>query len=532
MQQVLAAPIVIPTAPLYVGASVQPLVMLDITKDQNLYKKAYDDYSDLDGDGWAETTYDHTIDYYGYFDAFKCYSYASGVFSPVAASLQVDATTGKFVKPSNCSGNWHGNFLNWNSMSRMDTVRKLLYGGYRSTDSSSATVLERAYIPTDAHAWVKYYNPAIARIMDTWPAHQGDDPGETPLATRYPDISALTPFSSITQTPVAITSSSSVSFGGSQAAPQAKVFVVASADTGKFSYGDQVLIENAGNPAQYMVGVVSCVDGTGVQMYNGLVGSSDSCGSNTNNQIKVVVEKTVSGTGSNSNWNIYNYTQTGLSICNATPDSSTSSQSSTAAPLMRVAQGNFSLWSANERWQCYWREDSRSPAENTANLGGTLTNGNRAALSGIWASSIGPNKTTTGAGRIANGLGGYDYNVRVEACVSSALGEEKCAKYPQGNYKPIGLLQYYGESGQLKFGMMTGSYAKNKSGGVLRKNISNISDEIDVTTYGTFKATLPSTGSIIKTLDRMRSRVITTGMAPTRGIRSPAMPSVRGVLLH
>ena len=91
---------------------------------------------------------------------------------------------------------------------------------------------------------------------------------------------------------------------------------------------------------------------------------------------------------------------------------------------MRVAQGNFSLWSANERWQCYWREDSRSPAENTANLGGTLTNGNRAALSGIWASSIGPNKTTTGAGRIANGLGGYDYNVRVEACVSSALGEE------------------------------------------------------------------------------------------------------------
>ena len=61
----------IPTAPLYVGASVQPLVMLDITKDQNLYKKAYDDYSDLDGDGTAETTYDHTIDYYGYFDSVQ-----------------------------------------------------------------------------------------------------------------------------------------------------------------------------------------------------------------------------------------------------------------------------------------------------------------------------------------------------------------------------------------------------------------------------------------------------------------------------
>jgi len=250
-----------------------------------------------------------------------------------------------------------------------------------------------------------------------------------------------------------------------------------------------------------MIGVVSCVNGTGVSMYNGLVSNSNSCSANN---IKVVVENTVSGTGNNSNWNIYNYTQTGLSICNATPDSSTSSQASTAAPRMRVAQGNFSLWAANERWQCYWREDSRSPGEDTSSLGGTLTNGNRAALSGIWGSSLGPNKTTTSAGRIANGLGSYDYNVRVEACVSSALGEEKCAKYPGGNYKPIGLLQYYGESGQLKFGMMTGSYAKNKSGGVLRKNISNISDEINVTTDGTFKTTLPTTGSIIKTIGFMR----------------------------
>ena len=192
MQQVLAAPIVIPTAPLYVGASVQPLVMLDITKDQNLYKKAYDDYSDLDGDGWAETTYDHTIDYYGYFDAFKCYSYASGVFSPVAEPLQVDATTGKFVKPSNCSGNWHGNFLNWNSMSRMDTVRKLLYGGYRSTDSSSATV-QRASLHTDRCPCLgQVLQPATRQDYDTWPPIRATIrvrhhwPRATLTSARYP----------------------------------------------------------------------------------------------------------------------------------------------------------------------------------------------------------------------------------------------------------------------------------------------------------------------------------------------------------
>ena len=87
---------------------------------------------------------------------------------------------------------------------------------------------------------------------------------------------------------------------------------------------------------------------------------------------------------------------------------------------------------------------------------------------------------------------------------SGTMGKEKCASIPAGNYKPIGLLQYYGESGQLKFGMMTGSYKKNKSGGTLRKNISNISDEINKTTYGSIKTTLPATGSIISTLNKMR----------------------------
>jgi len=40
-------------------------------------------------------------------------------------------------------------------MSRMDALRKVLYGGYRSTDEASLTVLERAYIPQDAHSWAR-----------------------------------------------------------------------------------------------------------------------------------------------------------------------------------------------------------------------------------------------------------------------------------------------------------------------------------------------------------------------------------------
>ena len=56
--------------PLFVTPPIPPLVMLDISKDQQLYKKAYNDYSDLDNDGKLETTYKHSIDYYGYFDSY------------------------------------------------------------------------------------------------------------------------------------------------------------------------------------------------------------------------------------------------------------------------------------------------------------------------------------------------------------------------------------------------------------------------------------------------------------------------------
>jgi len=475
-----AASITIPKAPLYVGAAVQPLVMLDITKDQNLFKKAYDDYSDIDNDGALETTYNHTIDYYGYFDSYKCYTYSSGEFVPFGASY-----TG--TKPADCAGKWHGNFLNWVSMTRMDAVRKLLYGGKRSIDNGSAdtpagkTVLERTYIPTDAHAWAKYYNSVSAIANDMSGASAAT------LAARYPAISKLTPFSP-TEDPIAVTSTTSNTIGTG-------AFTFSVAATNGFSYGDQVWVEDADNPSNHMIGAVSCVNGTGINMYNSIVASANSCSAG---QIKVVVE-TYGGSGTKSNWKIYDWTQTGISFCNATVKVGDLNNTTPASPpLIRVAQGNFSLWSANERWQCYWREDGRG--EDTGTLtGGTSTQGNRAALSGIYASSIGPNKTTSSSGRVTNGLGSYDYTVRVQACVTGALGKENCAEY--GSYfKPRGLLQYYGEPGLLWFGLMTGSYTKNKSGGVLRKGASKFSDEVNADGQFTF----PTTGSIVGTLNAMR----------------------------
>ena len=340
--------------PLFVKHAAPPVVMLTMSNDHQLFYKAYDDYSDVDGDKVPDTTYKHLKSdgslnlYYGYFDPQKCYTYST-TNSRFQPAVNADATTNYCTAGSSY---WSGNFLNWASMARIDTVRKMLYGGKRSTDSSTATVLERAFLPNDAHSWAKFYNGS--------------------------DLNQLTPFTSAT----------------------------------------------------------------------------------------------------------------GITLCNTTVSTTTTgsgqySQNVTANPLIRVAQGNYSLWAANERWQCRWSEEK------------SASNSNNSSASGIPAASSNPSKTS-------NGLGSKDYVARVQVCVSGLLGSENCLKYPTGTaLKPIGLLQTYGESGNILFGLMTGSYGKNKSGGVLRKNAGSMANEINVDTDGTFK-TPPTDGNIIGVLNALR----------------------------
>ncbi len=135
--------------------STTPLVMLVMSRDNQLWHKAYNDYSDLDGDGILDTTYNDGFEYYGYFHADYCYQYSnsSGVFSPVGTVLNLAPTPPQ--TSHKCSGAWSGNFLNWMTTTRIDVVRKVLYGGYRLTDTNSSTVLQRAYVPSDNHAFVK-----------------------------------------------------------------------------------------------------------------------------------------------------------------------------------------------------------------------------------------------------------------------------------------------------------------------------------------------------------------------------------------
>jgi type IV pilus assembly protein PilY1 len=157
--------------PLFLVSQVKPVTMLNMSRDHQLFFKLYDDYSDIidmrqtvggtvnpnygksGSDGVADTGYTHIFDYYGYFDSYKCYTYSTtnNRFEPAVF------TTDKYCNAGNVTSQWSGNFLNWASMTRVDAIRKMLYGGMRSSDTTTETVLERSYLPTDAHSFAKYY---------------------------------------------------------------------------------------------------------------------------------------------------------------------------------------------------------------------------------------------------------------------------------------------------------------------------------------------------------------------------------------
>lgn len=148
--------------PLYISSAqdAPPLNMLVMGRDHKLYYEAYNDVSDLDGDGLVDVGYKPSIDYYGYFNSNVCYRYTGGTGG---ASSQA-AAGGHFVPESaatnkQCSGLWSGDFLNYLATSRMDALRRVLYGGHRSVDNTSTTILEAAYIPRDAHSWGKSFDP-------------------------------------------------------------------------------------------------------------------------------------------------------------------------------------------------------------------------------------------------------------------------------------------------------------------------------------------------------------------------------------
>ncbi|WP_265282161.1 pilus assembly protein [Verminephrobacter aporrectodeae] len=165
-------------SPNIVAKANRPMMMLVASKDHLLFGPIYTDFEDLDNDGTIDTNFKPDFRYYGYFDSTKCYSYnsAEGRFDPSAIAQKTvipvgAATSTKYSCPSTASY-WSGNFLNWVTMTRLDIVRKMLYGGYREKDSNGLTVLMGSRLVRDAHSFVKYYKGSD--IRDYTPFSQSD----------------------------------------------------------------------------------------------------------------------------------------------------------------------------------------------------------------------------------------------------------------------------------------------------------------------------------------------------------------------
>lgn len=498
--------------PLFIGQSAPPLILITMGRDHKLYYEAYNDASDLNDDGVLDTHYKPAINYYGYFDSHMCYSYASGVFSPV------EKTTNKQCTGS--TGRWSGDYLNYLTMSRMDALRRVLYGGYRSADSTTETILERSYIPQDAHSWGKEY---------------------TSTAVDGYDIAAYTPLSQ----PAAGTRH--LFANTTLLCPSGNTDPGCSANSGLpllrvlndtvFRVWEWLSIERP-------VAGVQCATGNNVRTNCANTGGnyasspSDSSGfdlmetlfANSSHQ---------QGSGTPSNGRIDNDGNSGTGNPYGDDDYylnifTGSILVSTGGTYQFAVDGDdavdvlidgtvvASYYGAHGKCSCQTHSGSVTLSAGTHTVKfrhQEIAGGDNYYLwwngpdsGNAWVkvpagSYVGLTQTTYSVTVPSSSMN--DYVVRVKACTSSSLLEEECRGYPSNSptvYKPTGVLHEYGENKRMAFGLLTGSYAKNTSGGVLRKNISYFADdnfssdkELSNTT-GVYTAT----NGIVKTIDKLK----------------------------
>lgn len=351
-----AAPLVIPSVPLAATVNAKPMTMLIAGRDHRLFYEAYNDASDVDGDpqGRLDLRFDPRIEYFGLFDTDVCYNYTGNqgandngatkngeLFVP--ASAVTDAVLRNCTGSGATDGAWSGNWLNYVTTSRIDALRKVLYGGLRDVDIDGRTVLRRAYIPQDAHSWGKEYH--------------------NPTTDGY-DIRDYTPLALPTST-----------------------------------------------SRRHFFGNLTATNGV-------------NCST--------------------------------LSTCSNRP------------PLLRLRQDVLD----RRIWE--WASKERPVLDASLSTGNFDNSGIRVE---------------------------QNFAVRVEVCTGSFLKD--CKRYPNGNFKPIGLLHEYGENDAMLFGLITGSYDRHMTGGRLRKVVSSFSNEIN-TNSGVFRT--GTDAPIVTTFNNLRIR--------------------------
>lgn len=513
-QAVLAADIDISQSPVFVSAAVPPLNMLVMGRDHKLYYEAYNDASDLNGDGILDIGYkgylpkaDGGIDYYGYFNSNVCYTNTDKILF-VPSSL----ATGSNNKE--CGGKWSGDYLNYLTTSRMDALRKVLYGGYRSVDTArsgntpSSTVLQAAYIPQDAHSWgkeysniatdgydIRLYTPlslpstglkhlfAVASIADN----------TAPLLrvlnnTSFRIWNWVSKERVVADTTCVNSSRATVNcaYGGGASDAWSEVPATVLSGLTITTWKDSIaspasLAEmntlfnssNSGSSTRCGVGSVSTIKSSGTANSNPFVPGAKNCThDNYHTLVEGIFTPAISGTykfavdgddavdvAINSSVVASWYGGHGASSSDSSLDAHSGSvwlDAGRSYPIkFRHEEG-----SGGDSWNLYWQ-----PPGNQAS---TMT----------------------------------DYSIKVETCpATAALRESTCQIYLDGSVKPTGILHDYGQSDKMYFGLLSGSYANNISGGVLRSNIQSFTNEINMAN-GLFKSNV---SGIVDTINKFRT---------------------------
>ncbi|MBN8480624.1 MAG: hypothetical protein J0L88_03430 [Xanthomonadales bacterium] len=499
LAQASAGGIDVAQQPLFTQSGQPPLNMLVMGKDHKIYYEAYNDASDLNGDGALDIGYKpDVIDYYGYFDSHRCYTWASANnrFEPASA-------TGN----KQCSGQWSGDFLNYLTTSRMDALRRVLYGGWRQVDSQTETVLQGAFFPQDGHSWGKEYQ-SVARdgydithysplsLPSTGRYHLFAVTTVTGNAQVYPSYQAPL-FRVLKNTDKRVWNWLSIEgpvagnscFTSSNTRTNCVVAAGTSAfpghpnGRGDFNTMETTYAITANRFGTGSISTINCNSSGSCNPYN----------SQQDNFLSIITGRIRVNTGSVRyqfrvdgddaiDVEIFSGTTSiGTAGCYGGRGFGACAGGELTAPLTLAAATDYTFKfrqeeaNGGEGYRLEWRTCLTTSTTTCLSPTGwaTVPSNSSHGLSNVTMTTYNLTPPTPAVTR-------DDYYVRVLACPSSnaALRESICKEYPNGQFKPTGILHDYGEANRMYFGLITGTQFNNLQGGVLRKNVSSFTDEI------------------------------------------------------
>lgn len=501
--------------PLYMRDAVPPLNMLVMGKDHKIYYEAYNDASDLNNDGILDVGYKPSLDYYGYYNSFACYNWDTGNGGRFVPVGEAPAKT--------CSGQWSGDFLNYLTTSRMDALRRVLYGGWRNVDTAAETVLQGAFFPQDAHSWGKEYRSidrdgydirdyAPLGLPETGRYHLFAVTTVTGNANVYPNYQAPL-FRVLQNSPYRVWNWLSIEgpVAGNSCfnASNQRVTCTAGGTAGPFPghpanrAAFDALQTTFATPAnRFGSGNIATIDcGANCNPY----GANDNYLSIIDGTINVSDEGRYIFLSDGDNAVDFQLLRNGVVVAEsgcygAGGFGSCNGAASPETDAVVLATGNYTFRFRHEEERGgdgYRLSFRRCPGNSNCGNGSSF---------GVVPSTGGDLRITSATITTYNlrpGVGGstrQDYLVRVQACpANAALRDSTCKTYPNGTSKPTGILHDYGENQRMYFGLITGSQRNNLEGGVLRRNVEDFASEVDASS-GVFN----NVEGVVRSIDRLR----------------------------